>query len=478
MARMLRLQYYLIAALTMAGLNAADGDTIPIPLNFDKNSVQFMFTKVSETNFAPLGTCFIVEVSKIHKPTFWHHLALPIIIFQKPTITQNVRYFVTAKHVLFDRSSTLSVDEIKDLTGIIDRLRRQSDPISHFLWQKFSNPEQSLLKQFQAASGSKQSRDIVVQALNRVIGGPCIHEITRFKGVSLRPETTELMKQNPTARSLAYLNRLLLEDAFPSELSRSLFGENGHLHPDMCMRLGNQAGGVVYGLINPSFTNGDLRIITPDDKSVDLAVFTIARPERVIDATKTSAKDTLKLKLGSFNASLIADNKKLKKYQIREGEQMFFVGLFTPFYGAKENIPICRFGHLSMLPNEPIMFEKEEEHLYLMETETFGGNSGSPAFFSFNQGYGIRRISELTSGQPLFSNTEHTGILFAGVVKGYFPDWSQVMVVNTGVAAYSSQNTGIAAIVPASYLYDMLFSKMEQEFRDKVWKLQFPAGYN
>ncbi len=350
------LQYCLIAALALGRYNPANGDTLPIPSNFDKNSIQFIFTQISTTDYRPLGTCFIVDVSKIHKPTFWHNLPLPVIVFQKPTITQNFRYFVTAKHVLFD--------------------------------------------------------------------------------------------------------------------------ENGHLHPNMCLRVGNQSGGVVYGLINTELTNGDFRIIMPDDKSVDLAVFTIGSPKTVQDLKKNSSQETLKLKLGSFDASLIGDNKKLKKYKIKVGEQMYFIGLFTPFYGANENIPICRFGHLSMLPDEPIVFGKEgAEHLYLMETEAFGGNSGSPAFFSFNQGYGARRMSEIKSGQPLFSNTEHTGILFAGVVKGYFKDWSEVIVVNSAVTPYSSQNTGIAAIVPASYLYEMLFSKKEQEFRDKIWKLQFPIGY-
>jgi hypothetical protein len=354
----LQLCCWLIAVLLLETFNAAKGDTLLIPLSFDKNSVQFIFTKISDTNYAPMGTCFLVDVADIHKPTFIHRVPLPLLVFftYKQKTTQHTVYFVTAKHVLFD--------------------------------------------------------------------------------------------------------------------------ENGHLHPDMYMRLGNQAGGVFYSSINPDLTNGSLRIITPDDKSVDLAVFTIGKPQSIQEMQKNSTKVTVKPKIGRFDASLIADNKMLKKHNIREGEEMFFIGLFTPFYGANENIPICRFGHLSMLPDEPVAFGKDgAEHLYLMETEVFGGNSGSPAFFSFNKSFGARRLSELKEGQPLFSNTDHAGILFAGVVKGYFRDWSQLMLVNSAVTPYSSQNTGIAAIVPASYLYDILFSKQEQEFRDKIWKLSVHPGY-
>jgi hypothetical protein len=112
-----------------------------------------------------------------------------------------------------------------------------------------------------------------------------------------------------------------------------------------------------------------------------------------------------------------------------------------------------------------------------METGAFGGNSGSPAFFSFDQGYMARRISNLKSGKPLFNIADNAGILFAGVVVAYFPDWSQIITVNAAATSYSRQNTGIAAITPAPYLYDILFSKKEIEFRDNIWKLIVPKGY-
>jgi len=62
--------------------------------------------------------------------------------------------------------------------------------------------------------------DVVVQALNGIIeiGEPGIFERKRFQDVSLRPETYGLMDEKPTASDLSRLNRLLLEDAYPSEL--------------------------------------------------------------------------------------------------------------------------------------------------------------------------------------------------------------------------------------------------------------------
>jgi hypothetical protein len=184
-------------------------------------------------------------------------------------------------------------------------------------------------------------------------------------------------------------------------------------------------------------------------------------------------------KLGCFDASIIADSQKLKKYNITEGCEMFFLGLFTPFYGANENISICRFGHLAMLPSEAVRMGTEYQHLYLMETEAWGGNSGSPAFFSFSSKIGSRIASNGREINPFFSKRDRNSMLFAGVVVAYFKDYTPIMMANSTFAqnAVAVQNSGITAVVPASYLYEILFSKEEQQFRDKVFKAQFPAGY-
>jgi hypothetical protein len=118
-------------------------------------------------------------------------------------------------------SSSFSVDEVKDFSGLINRGRGQSDPVSAFLWENLSKSEQSWLMSYQpTAPNSDQTQEVMVLALQKIIEGPCIYKVKRFKGVSLRPETTELIKLDPKGPTLAHLNRLLLEDAYPLELSR------------------------------------------------------------------------------------------------------------------------------------------------------------------------------------------------------------------------------------------------------------------
>jgi tetratricopeptide (TPR) repeat protein len=118
---------------------------------------------------------------------------------------------------------TFSGAEIQDLPGVVERWRQHADPVSDFLWRGLSSPQQSLLRDYQTpASNSSQALEAIVQALNKVIGGTNLYEPGRFQSVSLRPAAVALLQQNPKGANLSQLNRLLLEDAYPHELSMSL----------------------------------------------------------------------------------------------------------------------------------------------------------------------------------------------------------------------------------------------------------------
>jgi hypothetical protein len=118
-------------------------------------------------------------------------------------------------------SSPFSAYDITDWTNIIDQWDGQSNAISGFVWDSLSNQDRSLLTNHQPpAADSIEVDNIVVKALNKIIGGTNIYERERFKDISLRAETTNLMRQSPTGANLAVLNRFLLEDAYPGALAR------------------------------------------------------------------------------------------------------------------------------------------------------------------------------------------------------------------------------------------------------------------
>ena len=119
-------------------------------------------------------------------------------------------------------SSPFSEEEIRDLSKLVDRLRHQSDPVSGFVWRQLLTPEQLLLADYQpSASNSRQAQDMVVKALNRIMEEPSIYQPDRFKGILLSPETASLMQQSEPEANPVRLNRLLIEDAYPVELTRN-----------------------------------------------------------------------------------------------------------------------------------------------------------------------------------------------------------------------------------------------------------------
>jgi hypothetical protein len=76
------------------------GEPSTIPSDLDKHAILFVFRKISESHYEPLGSGFIVDVPKIHFP----HIFVPLPFIGRPTLIYHQWYFVTARHVLFDES--------------------------------------------------------------------------------------------------------------------------------------------------------------------------------------------------------------------------------------------------------------------------------------------------------------------------------------------------------------------------------------
>ena len=116
-----------------------------------------------------------------------------------------------------------TVDDLKNFPALAGKLDQRSDPLSTVLWQNLATEDQVRLKDPDPARPDfRKTEQAVVQALNEMIevGEPCILGSSMVNTISLRPETSELMRQKPTGIQLSRLNRLLLEDAYPTELAR------------------------------------------------------------------------------------------------------------------------------------------------------------------------------------------------------------------------------------------------------------------
>lgn len=181
-------------------------------------------------------------------------------------------------------------------------------------------------------------------------------------------------------------------------------------------------------------TGPNKNVFTHQDKTVDIAVIPVLPDPLLFDYLP-------------LPSDLLSNKKSFKELNIREGSDVFFTGLFSPFIGDKRIYPIVRFGRVALITEEKIPWDKEMTNLYLVESSSYGGNSGSPVFFYLGADRG--------GGGLFVGNPE---LKLAGIMKGYFGESSPIKIIETQKIPVSDRNLGIAAVVPSYFLEEILFS--------------------
>jgi hypothetical protein len=203
-----------------------------------------------------------------------------------PPYTTNITYtkdgygpLAIVTHQIIGTPRTIfSVREIKDLNEIIQKWSGQSNAISAFMWQSLSNEWRPYLTNYPPSASNSIVQDIVLQALNETIGGANIYESNRFHGISLSPETTNLLKQAPTTGpSLAHLNRLLLEDAYKNELLHDTDFKHTQfqIRPTMTLTYPILTNPLYSKLANVSYGDDTYWVGDPKDSTQNRTVFTM-----------------------------------------------------------------------------------------------------------------------------------------------------------------------------------------------------------
>jgi len=123
----------------------------------------------------------------------------------------------TAADRAADRDILLSTNDLVDLPALALRLRGKFRLAEH-LRDRFAEETRKLLAEYDGGR-DVELKEALVRELNEIIRGPSIYDEARFSEVDLSPETRELLASNPEGDELAHLNRMLLDDAFPKELT-------------------------------------------------------------------------------------------------------------------------------------------------------------------------------------------------------------------------------------------------------------------
>ena len=122
-----------------------------------------------------------------------------------------------------------SVGDLVNLPSLATKLRQPSRAFDKWLAAQLSSATRKALAIYQGQSSNEVPfRKAMVKDLNQILCGSSIYEKQRFADVTLHSETQTLIAGALQGRNLQFLilNRLLIEDAYPLEVSTSHLPEN------------------------------------------------------------------------------------------------------------------------------------------------------------------------------------------------------------------------------------------------------------
>jgi len=197
------------------------------------------------------------------------------------------------------------------------------------------------------------------------------------------------------------------------------------------IRLNKKGGGSELAAIPIRAQGKSKTVFMHSDPSVDLVAMPILPDQKRYD-------------LKFIPDQLILSKETSVNLNIYEGFEVFFPSLFFSAFGSGGTYPFIRFGRFALITDEKIAWQGKPTDLYLIETGSYGGNSGAPVFFYMENNRG-------PGGQP--------DLKLAGIIQGTFCDAPREIRIIEKNASIPFSNMGIAGVIPSYKLYEVLFSE-------------------
>ena len=116
--------------------------------------------------------------------------------------------------------SIFNASSFRKPSDLISKLAKHEDPITDYLWKQFSGHAQEVL----AETGSNRKRteekkSILLDEFNRILLSNALHEIKGLSELKISEDILKLQSRETIKVQLMRRNRLLLESAFPGEIT-------------------------------------------------------------------------------------------------------------------------------------------------------------------------------------------------------------------------------------------------------------------
>lgn len=189
-------------------------------------------------------------------------------------------------------------------------------------------------------------------------------------------------------------------------------------------------------------------IFTDDDENVDFAMFPselfINENYAFVPNVQIYGKDFTDFFLGKWQS-----------IPMQLGMDLSFGGLFVQSAGEKRNLPIVRFGSISRLPTDELIYLDTASRgvigirAYLAECRSWGGHSGAPVLWHFV--FNLKVIED--DGRLLALAPLHATALL-GLVSAHFN--IDIEAKHSPETVITAINSGMAIVTPAENIRELL----------------------
>ncbi|MEA2205174.1 MAG: hypothetical protein QOE77_1950 [Blastocatellia bacterium] len=153
-------------------------------------------------------------------------LALSLIVLNESSAAANPTAFLrtvdnqTYYIAVTIGSAQLSEGDLKDT--LPKKLMTGMDPLSQYIRSQLDSKTVALIqKDNPLPSARSELKRRLTSDLKRLLADPGFYSAARFAGVTLRPETSALLAQDPVGGRRTFLNRMLLDDAYPQDIGQN-----------------------------------------------------------------------------------------------------------------------------------------------------------------------------------------------------------------------------------------------------------------
>ena len=219
---------------------------------------------------------------------------------------------------------------------------------------------------------------------------------------------------------------------------------------------------------------GNVRLMARDPETAEVDVIETPRPGWVdhSDGDDVSVFP-VSLERQNFRHASIAMHFFANEFTVLgPGDDIFFLGRFTTLDGKQRNSPIVRFGHLATMPQMIDTPRGVAQESFVVEALSLKGYSGSPVLI-----YDVHSESLFGGGErkrmsaPRSGGRTSAGPLLLGIDWGHLRHKPEPVREKGGDPVqegwYVQQNSGMAGVVPAWKITQLLASEELVEMRKK-----------